>query len=247
MSAASPREAGHPEPGHRALPAAVLWDMDGTLVDTEPYWMECEHALVAEHGGVWTQEHAHNLVGNQLTVSAQYIREHGGVDLPDEEIVDLLSAGVIERVRRRVPWRPGALALLEDLYRTGVPCALVTMSYRELAEAVVAALPPGRFATLVTGDRVDNGKPHPEPYLTAAAELGVRVQDCVAIEDSPTGVDSATAAGVPVLAVAHLVPIDPAPGRVLLTTLEGLAAADLVPLLAAPQGAAGPENQLTGS
>jgi HAD superfamily hydrolase (TIGR01509 family) len=216
------------------LPDAVLWDMDGTLVDTEPYWMECEHALVAAHGGAWSQEHANNLVGNELTVSAAYIREHGGVDLPEQEIVAVLSAGVIERVRREVPWRPGALDLLEDLFAAGVPCALVTMSYRELAEAVVAALPPGRFVTLVTGDRVGNGKPHPEPYLVAAAELGVPVQHCLAIEDSPTGVASATAAGVPVLAVQHLVPIVPAPGRVVLGTLAGLTAADLLPLFGSP-------------
>ena len=216
------------------LPAAVLWDMDGTLVDTEPYWIECEHELVAAHGGEWTQEHAHQLVGNALTVSAEYIREHGGVDLPVDEIVAVLSAGVADRVRRRVPWRPGALDLLEDLYAAGVPCALVTMSYRELAEAVADALPPGRFVTLVTGDQVGNGKPHPEPYLTAAAALGVPAGRCLAIEDSPTGVASATAAGVPVLAVQHLVPIEPAPGRVLLPSLEGLTAAALVPLFADP-------------
>lgn len=219
-------------PAAPVLPAAVLWDMDGTLVDTEPYWIECEHELVAEHGGVWTDEHAHNLVGNALTVSAAYIREHGGVDLPDDEIVAILSAGVAERVRRRVPWRPGAPELLEALFEAGVPCALVTMSYRELAEAVVGALPPGRFAALVTGDQVGNGKPHPEPYLTAAARLGVPVERCLAIEDSPTGVASAAAAGVPVLAVQHLVPIAAGPGRVVLATLEGLAPADLVPLVA---------------
>lgn len=213
-----------------ALPAAVLWDMDGTLVDTEPYWMECEAALVAEHGGRWSTEEAHALVGNDLRVSAAYLRERGGVPLEPEEIIRVLVAGVTERVRQRVPWRPGALDLLEDLHRYRVPCALVTMSYRGLAEAVVAALPPGRFGCLVTGDEVGHGKPHPEPYLVAVAELSVPPADCVAIEDSPTGVASAEAAGVPVLAVEHLVPIAARPGRVLLHTLAGLSAADLLPL-----------------
>lgn len=213
-----------------ALPAAVLWDLDGTLVDTEPYWMECEAALVAEHGGHWSIQDAHALVGNDLRVSAAYIREHGGVPLEPEQIIRELIAGVTERVRQRVPWRPGALDLLADLHRHRVPCALVTMSYRGLAEAVVAALPTGRFACLVTGDEVSHGKPHPAPYLVAAAELSVPPADCVAIEDSPTGVASAEAAGVPVLAVEHLVPIAARPGRVLLHTLAGLSAADLLPL-----------------
>jgi beta-phosphoglucomutase-like phosphatase (HAD superfamily) len=109
----------------------------------------------------------------------------------------------------------------------GVPCALVTMSYRRLVEAVLAGLPAGTFTTVVAGDDVSRGKPHPEPYLTAAARLGAAPADCVAIEDSPTGVASAEAAGVPVLAVAHLVPIPDAPGRRVVGTLAGLTPADL--------------------
>ena len=79
------------------LPRAVLWDMDGTLVDTEPYWIEVEYALVAEHGGTWSQEHALNLVGNDLLVSGAYIREHGGGDLPPEQVVETLLDGVHQR------------------------------------------------------------------------------------------------------------------------------------------------------
>ena len=222
---------GTGSPGARAgLPAAVLWDMDGTLVDTEPYWVECEYELVAEHGGSWSLEHAHALVGNDLLTSAAYIREHGPVPLPAEEIVDTLLAGVVARVREHVPWRPGALDLLEDLHAHAVPCALVTMSYRNFAEAVVAALPPGRFACVVAGDEVSRGKPHPEPYLTAAGLLAADPADCVAIEDSPTGVASAEAAGIPVLAVQHLVPIPPGPGRRVVPTLAGLDALKLADL-----------------
>lgn len=209
------------------LPAAVLWDMDGTIVDTEPYWIECEYALVEAHGGTWSDEHARALVGNNLPDSGRYIREHGGVDLTPEEIVDTLIAGVVERIRRHIPWRPGAQDLLAALNAEGVPCALVTMSYRPMAEAVVECLPRGSFATLVCGDEVTHGKPHPEPYLTAADLLGVDPGACVAIEDSPTGVASATAAGVPVLAVEHLVPVLPAAGRHVVKTLEGVVPADL--------------------
>jgi HAD superfamily hydrolase (TIGR01509 family) len=213
------------------LPAAVLWDMDGTLVDTEPYWIECEYALVAEHGGSWSDAHAHALVGNPLLVSGAYIREHGGVDLTPAQIVDRLLDGVEERVRRHVPWRPGARELLSELHGLDVPCALVTMSYRRLAAAVVDALPAGTFATVVAGDDVTRGKPDPEPYLLAASRLGVAPQECVAIEDSPTGVRSAEAAGVPVLAVEHLVPIEPGPGRTLAPGLTGWTAGRLAGLL----------------
>ena len=202
-------------------PAAVLWDMDGTLVDTEPYWIECEYELVGRHGGQWNDQHAHTLVGNDLVVSARYIAEHGSVRLPPEEIIQQLMDGVIERTRHHIPWRPGARELLNALKARAVPCALVTMSYRRLAQAVVDVLPAGTFQTIVAGDDVDRGKPHPEPYLEAAARLRVPPGDCVAIEDSPTGVESAIAAGMPVLAVQHMVPIPAGPGRTLTRTLDG--------------------------
>jgi HAD superfamily hydrolase (TIGR01509 family) len=216
------------------LPAAVLWDMDGTLVDTEPYWIACEFALVAQHGGTWSTEHAHALVGNDLHTSARYIQEHGGVPLPPEEIIDILLDGVVERVRAVVPWRPGARELLRDLVALGVPNALVTMSYQRLAATVVDVLPEGSFAVQITGDQVAHGKPHPDPYETAARRLGVDPGECVAIEDSPSGLASARAAGVPVLAVQHLVDLTPHATGPVLSTLEGVSPYDLLPLLVAP-------------
>src|SRR5690242_15101353 len=152
------------EPDDRML-QAVLFDMDGTLVDTEPYWIAAEYALVESYGGTWTDEDAHALVGNALPTSAQYIRERGGVPLPPEEIVDRLLDEVIAAARRAMPWRPGAVALLTELAHRGVPCALVTMSYARLANTLTALLPAGTFATVVTGDQVADGKPHPEAYL----------------------------------------------------------------------------------
>ena len=98
-----------------ALPAAVLWDMDGTLVDTEPYWIEAEHELVAAHGGVWNDEFAHQLVGNALEVSAQLIIDQSGIALSVPEIIDALLERVITQVEQRVPWRPGARELLLEL------------------------------------------------------------------------------------------------------------------------------------
>jgi len=207
--------------------AAVLWDMDGTLVDTEPYWIEVEHALVDEFGGTWTHADALELVGNDLLVSAAYLRDHGSVDLAPEVIVERLLDGVIERVLERVPWQPGAVELLAELNAVGVPCALVTMSYERFVAPVLAALPEGTFTAVVTGDAVTVGKPHPEPYLTAAAVLGVDPRACVAIEDSDTGASSAEAAGCTVLVVPNHVPVAEGERRFFRDTLVGLDAAAL--------------------
>jgi HAD superfamily hydrolase (TIGR01509 family) len=211
---------------------AVLFDMDGTIVDTEPYWIAAEYALVEAHGGTWTDEHAHALVGNALLTSAEYIREHGGVDLEPELIVQRLLDDVVDAAQQAMPWQLGARELLTEANAAGIPCGLVTMSYRRLADTVVAALEPGSFAVVVTGDQVLDGKPHPEAYLTAAAQLGVDPRRCVAIEDSPTGIASAEAAGCVVVAVPHHVPIAPAPTRTVVSSLTELTIARLDALVA---------------
>ncbi len=209
------------------FPAAVLWDMDGTLVDTEPYWFDIEFELVAEFGGTWSNADAHSLVGFDLLDSAHELRTRGGVRLEPVEVVERLLDGVIRRVADRLPWRPGAPELLAECVTADVPCVLVTMSWRRLADAVIAAAPPGSFVTSVTGDEVSNGKPDPEPYLAAAAALGVDPAACVAIEDSPTGVAAALAAGCATLGVPHVVPVAAAPGLTLVDSLVGIELADL--------------------
>jgi HAD superfamily hydrolase (TIGR01509 family) len=199
--------------------AAVLWDMDGTLVDTEPYWIASEFALVAEHGGTWSDADAHSLVGFDLLDAANVLRDRGGVRLSAVETVEWLLESVIARVRERLPWRPGAPELLAECVAAGVPCAMVTMSWRSLASAVIEAAPPGSFVASITGDEVTSGKPDPEPYQAAAQALGVAPGACVAIEDSPTGVASALAAGCATLGVPHVVPIPAASGLTLVDSL----------------------------
>ncbi|WP_307833275.1 HAD family hydrolase [Pimelobacter simplex] len=215
------------------LPAAVLWDMDGTLVDTEPYWMATEEAIAAEHGGTWTHEDAMQLVGNDLIVSGEYIKAKLGLAQSAEEVVEMLLDGVVDQVRHAVPWCPGARELLLALHDAGVPCALVTMSYQRFVAPILEHLPPETFRVIVTGDMVDNGKPHPEAYLTAAAALGVDPAACIAVEDSPTGATSAAAAGCTVLVVPNHVPVPPGPARVFRETLETITPAELGSLLPA--------------
>ncbi|WP_238329926.1 HAD family hydrolase [Kytococcus schroeteri] len=220
--AASDREAAPATATVRPdLPAAVLFDMDGTLIDSEPLWMAAETALVESFGGTWTHEDALAMVGNPLEVSAEIILERTPVDLPRDEIIHRLLAEVTAGVRQHMPWRPGSRELLAECVERRVPTALVTMSWTSLAEAFTDALPAGTFDTVVTGDAVTHGKPHPEPYLTAAERLGVDPAACLALEDSPSGVGSASAAGTHLVAIPLMVDLPETPNTVTVTTLEG--------------------------
>lgn len=218
------------EPVTSHLPAAVLWDMDGTLVDTEPLWIASERALVERHGGTWSDADSLALVGSDLLAAGEYIRTRGNVPMTAAEIVDHMIGEVLEGVRQHVEWRPGVPELLAELRQAGVPCAMVTMSYRVLAQAIADRLPAGTFVTLVTGDSVTHGKPHPEPYLAGAAAIGVDPAACVVIEDSATGVRSGLAAGAQVIGVPNVVALDAQPGLVVLDSLAGVGAADLLAL-----------------
>jgi HAD superfamily hydrolase (TIGR01509 family) len=220
-----------PDSEPAGMPAAVLWDMDGTLVETEPYWIEAEYEIAEENGGTWSKEHALQLVGNDLLDSGRYIREHMGIDLEPSDIVEQLLDKVVARIRRAVPWRPGAVELLTDLRAHGVRCGLVTMSYRRFVAPVLDALPGDTFEIVVTGDSVSQGKPHPEPYAKAAALLGVDPRETLAVEDSNTGVRSAVAAGCTVLVVPNHVPVLPGERRIFADSLAGLDAASLCTLL----------------
>ena len=210
--------------------------MDGTIVDTEPYWIEAEHALVAAHGGQWSHAQAMQLVGQSLVFSASVLQQ-AGVKLESREIIDTLTAQVISKVRTSVPWRPGARELLDQLHEAGVRCALVTMSEAPLAREIVASLPKPYFEFLVTGDTVTNGKPNPEAYLKAVALLqqedpDLSIHECVALEDSAPGVAAAMASGVVTVAIPHIVPLPADPARATWNSLDGRTVADLQELVA---------------
>ncbi len=199
--------------------------MDGTLVDTEPYWIAAEMELVASHGGQWSEDDAMSVVGNALESTAAEL-QNAGVQLSVRQIVDHLSNAVIAGIHRLLPWRPGALEMLQELHGRGVRCALVTMSERNLASEVVKALDGDYFEFLITGDEVENGKPHPEPYLNAVERLRrsdptLTVAHCVAFEDSVPGVASAVASGVATIAIPHAVPLPEDARHTTWATLSG--------------------------
>lgn len=205
-------------------PAAVLWDLDGTLVDTEPAWMAGETALAQAHGAQWNEQDALAVVGMDLRDAASYMREHMNLSLSNEDVISELGHGVRESLSNGIPWRPGATELFTSIANQGIKQALVTMSHRFIAQPVIDALD---FQAVVTGDIVARGKPHPEPYVRAAEMLGVDPTSCLAIEDSPTGTTSANSAGCFVLAVPHMVQVESAPRRHLTRTLDGLTFEDL--------------------
>ncbi|WP_336648146.1 HAD family hydrolase [Microbacterium sp. MMO-10] len=202
-------------------PRAVLWDMDGTLVDTEPYWMDAETDLIESFGGTWSHEQALQLVGNGLIDSA-IILQGAGVKMGAQEIVDELTERVRVRLQQDgVPFRPGARELLRELRAAGVPTALVTMSLRRMAEDIVSLIGFDAFDVVVGGDDVERPKPFPDPYLQAADALGIDIADAVALEDSPTGLQSALSARAVAIGVPHIVELDGLGADALWKTLSG--------------------------
>lgn len=207
-----------------AQPAAVLWDFDGTLVDTEPYWFTAEYQLAEELGGEWNDEHSHILIGSDLVNAATYmLNVFGRSDLEPRAIASrLVELAGHEMNTRGIIWRPGARELLAEMRGRGVRTALVSMSYQSILDAGLEQLPENSFDVVVAGDQVSKGKPDPEPYLVAAEKLGVDVTECFVIEDSPTGTAAGTASGAIVFGVRNLIDLDPAPRRILLDSLDGV-------------------------
>ena len=206
-----------------SLPKAVLWDMDGTLVDSEPYWLLSESALAEDYGKVWTQESGNYLIGKSLYESSAFLKDHLDIkDLSAQQIIDRLTDSVLSKLQHSLPWRPGALELLMELKQAGVKTALVTMSLRRMALAVAEAIPFQAFDVVVAGDDVTHGKPHPEPYEKAAALLGFKPSECIAIEDSTTGLRSAEAAGCLPLGIVNLMPLEQTGNRVIKQSLTGM-------------------------
>jgi len=207
--------------------------MDGTLVDTEPYWMASETPLVERFGGVWTHEQALALVGLGLEDAAR-ILQAAGVRMGEHDIIDHLTAEVMRQLREDgVPFRPGARQMLRALRDAGIPTALVTMSMRRMAESVVELIDFDAFDVIIAGDDATRPKPYPDPYLQACEALGVEPHSTVAFEDSPNGIRSAVASGAAVVGIPLMVSVAGAGAHTTWTTLEGRTVDDVAAFHAA--------------
>jgi HAD superfamily hydrolase (TIGR01509 family) len=211
---------------------AVLFDMDGLLVDTEPLWFETEADVMARLGAPWTEQDQEQLLGGSMDNTVGYLLARATRPAPPADVARWMTEGMLRRAAEgRVVVRPGARALLDEVARAGLPFALVTGSQRPFTEAVLAST-GFRFPVTVTGDDVTRTKPDPEPYLLAAKLLDADPGQCVALEDSPNGVASATTAGCLVVAVPTLLPVPPAPRRLVVPSLTDVSLATLRALAA---------------
>jgi HAD superfamily hydrolase (TIGR01509 family) len=207
--------------------------MDGTLVDSEKVWDVALNELAERAGGKLSLEARHAMIGSNMGRSMQILRDDlGQPDRPEAPDVQWLTDRVFQLFAEGLVWRPGALELVRAVRAAGLPTALVTSTGRRLVDIALRTIGAENFDAVVVGDEVKAPKPDPEPYLTAARLLGVPITECVAIEDSPTGVASALASGAAVLAVPAELELPPTDGVHLRDSLEGVDPAYLADLLA---------------
>jgi HAD superfamily hydrolase (TIGR01509 family) len=215
---------------------AVMFDMDGLFVDSEPLWFEVESGVMTRLGGTWTVRDQHALVGGSLHRSVAYLLDRAALAAAHADVASWLVDGMARLIcERGVAVMPGAAELYGQVRAAGVPCALVTSSERVIMDAVLDVLADRGFGFDVTvcGADVRNPKPHPEPYQLAAALVGADPALCVALEDSPNGVAAAEAAGCATVAIPSLVPIPELPGRLVADSLAAIDLAMLRELMAA--------------
>lgn len=212
------------------LPKAVLWDMDGTLLDSEKMWDVAMIDLAADLGVEMTHELRESTLGNSMMNALTKVFDGAGIPAGERDYdgrAAWLRIRVTELFSRGIPWMPGAREALDLIASQGISLALVTNTERELTEQALDTLGRDRFATTVCGDEVRLGKPEPDPYLQAARLLGVEPTSCLAVEDSPTGTQAASSAGCPVIVVPSAAPVPAGPGRTIRQSLRGLTLADV--------------------
>jgi HAD superfamily hydrolase (TIGR01509 family) len=180
---------------------AVVFDMDGVLIDSEPVWEEVRRGLVAERGGRWQPDTQRRLMGMSTAEWSRYLASELGVDMSPDEVARTVIARMVDRYRVRLPLLPGAAAAVQRM-ATRWPLGLASSSPRSLIDEVLArAGLRDLFAVTVSTEEVPRGKPAPDVYLEAALGLGIESGRCAAVEDSTNGLRSAHAAGCRLIAV----------------------------------------------
>jgi HAD superfamily hydrolase (TIGR01509 family) len=185
--------------------SAILFDMDGTLIDSEPLWLEAEIEIMEELGCDWDQQDQINCLGGPIDKTENYMQDRSNNIKPFGYFTKKLDDVMEQKLSTKLDLIPNALEIIDECKRSELKIALVTASSGRLMRAVLKRFPVGIFDTVVSYDDVERSKPDPEPYLLAAKTLGVDITNCVVLEDSLTGVQSGLSAGAQVIGIPHLV------------------------------------------
>jgi HAD superfamily hydrolase (TIGR01509 family) len=208
--------------------SAILFDMDGTLIDSEPLWLKAEIEVMAEVGCHWDEQDQINCLGGPAERTERYMQERSKNIKPYGYFINRLHEVMKERITNELDLIPNALELLKECKKAGIKIALVTASSRDLMTIVLKRFPQGTFDIVVSGDDVEKSKPDPAPYLLAAKQLSVDISKCVVIEDSLTGVESGLASGAQVIGIPHLVQMKENPSLRIISSLGDIRLSDIL-------------------
>ena len=208
--------------------SAILFDMDGTLIDSEPLWLKAEIEVMAEVGCHWDEQDQINCLGGPAERTERYMQERSQNIKPYGYFINRLHEVMRARITNELDLIPNALTLLKECKDAGIKTALVTASSRDLMTIVLKRFPPGTFDVVVSGDDVEKSKPDPAPYLLAAKQLSVDILKCLVLEDSLTGVQSGLSSGAKVIGIPHLVQMSEHPNLRVISSLDEITLNDIL-------------------
>ena len=208
--------------------SAILFDMDGTLIDSEPLWLKAEIEVMAEVGCHWDEQDQINCLGGPAERTERYMQERSQNIKPYGYFINRLHEVMRARITNELDLIPNALSLLKECKDAGIKTALVTASSRDLMTIVLKRFPIGTFDVVVSGDDVEKSKPDPAPYLLAAKQLSVDISKCLVLEDSLTGVQSGLSSGAKVIGIPHLVQMSEHPNLRVISSLDEITLSDIL-------------------
>ena len=208
--------------------SAILFDMDGTLIDSEPLWLKAEIEVMAEVGCHWDEQDQINCLGGPAERTERYMQERSQNIKPYGYFINRLHEVMRARITNELDLIPNALSLLKECKDAGIKTALVTASSRDLMTIVLKRFPIGTFDVVVSGDDVEKSKPDPAPYLLAAKQLSVDISKCLVLEDSLTGVQSGLSSGAKVIGIPHLVQMNEHPNLRVISSLDEITLSDIL-------------------